>query len=170
MTINFLYLLYSTQIFLKVGGGAPGWLSRLSNWLWAQVMISQFVGLSLTSGSVLTAQSLEPASDSLSPSLSAPSCSCSVFLSLSKINKHLKKLVETVGDILYNFWFEASKLQKFINGRRENYFVHDWTNGTLSFGDNSIWLQVRSVLLGSDLLLTVLSGKWALTLQAQISS
>ena len=38
----------------------------------AQVMISWFVGSSPTSGSVLTAQSLEPASDSVSPSLSAP--------------------------------------------------------------------------------------------------
>ena len=38
----------------------------------AQVMISQFVGLSPTSGSVLTAWSLEPASDSAPPSLSAP--------------------------------------------------------------------------------------------------
>ena len=38
----------------------------------AQVMLSQFVGLSPVSGSMLTAQSLEPASDSVSPSLSAP--------------------------------------------------------------------------------------------------
>ena len=38
----------------------------------AQVMISQSVGSSPTSGSVLTAQSLEPASDSVSPSLSDP--------------------------------------------------------------------------------------------------
>ena len=38
----------------------------------AQVMISQFVSLSPTSGSVLTAQSLEPASASVSPSLPAP--------------------------------------------------------------------------------------------------
>ena len=38
----------------------------------AQVMISQFVGSSLALGSVLTAQSLEPASDSVSPSLSVP--------------------------------------------------------------------------------------------------
>ena len=37
----------------------------------AQVMISQFVHLSPVSGSVLTAQSLEPASDSVSPSPSA---------------------------------------------------------------------------------------------------
>ena len=35
----------------------------------AQVMISQFVSSSPASGSVLTAQSLEPASDSVSPSL-----------------------------------------------------------------------------------------------------
>ena len=38
----------------------------------AQVMIWQFVGSSPASGSVLTAQSLEPASDSVTPSLSAP--------------------------------------------------------------------------------------------------
>ena len=36
----------------------------------AQVMISQFVSSNPASGSVLTAQSLEPASDSVSPSLS----------------------------------------------------------------------------------------------------
>ena len=38
----------------------------------AQVLISWFTSSSPTSGSVLTAQSLEPASDSVSPSLSAP--------------------------------------------------------------------------------------------------
>ena len=36
---------------------------------WAQVMISRFVGSSPASGSVLTVQRLEPASDSVSPSL-----------------------------------------------------------------------------------------------------
>ena len=51
----------------------------------AQVMISQSVSLSPTLGSVLTARSLEPASDSVSPSLSAPSL---LALSLSKINRH----------------------------------------------------------------------------------
>ena len=39
----------------------------------AQVMISRSVGSSPASGSVLTAQSLEPVSDSVSPSLSDPS-------------------------------------------------------------------------------------------------
>ena len=39
---------------------------------WAQVMISRFVSSSPASGSVLTAQSLEPALGSVSPSLSAP--------------------------------------------------------------------------------------------------
>ena len=38
----------------------------------AQVMISRSMGSSPASGSVLTAQSLEPVSDSVSPSLSAP--------------------------------------------------------------------------------------------------
>ena len=46
-------------------------------------MISQFVGSSPASGSVLTAQSLEPASDTVSPSLSAPPpLTLSPFLSL----------------------------------------------------------------------------------------
>ena len=47
----------------------------------AQVMISQFVSLSPAWGSVLTAQSLEPASDSVSLSLPLP-CLLSVSLSL----------------------------------------------------------------------------------------
>ena len=52
----------------------------------AQVMILWFVSLSPVLGSVLTAQSLEPASDSVSPSLSAPS-QLTLCLSLSEINK-----------------------------------------------------------------------------------
>ena len=52
----------------------------------AQVMISWSVGSSPASGSVLTAQSLEPALDSVSPSLSLPlPHSLSLFLS-QKIN------------------------------------------------------------------------------------
>ena len=50
----------------------------------ARVMISRFVSSSPASGSVLTAQSLEPASDSVSAFLSCPSTSCC----LAKINKH----------------------------------------------------------------------------------
>ena len=54
----------------------------------AQVMISQSVSSSPASGSVLTAQSLEPALDSVSPSLSAPPLLSNTHtLSLSKINK-----------------------------------------------------------------------------------
>ena len=53
----------------------------------AQVMFSQFMSLSPASGCVLTAQILEPTSDSVSPlSLPLP-CSCSVSLCLSIINK-----------------------------------------------------------------------------------
>ena len=54
----------------------------------AQVMISLLVGSSPASGSMLIAQSLEPASDSVSPSLSAPPL---LSLSLSKINKQTKQ-------------------------------------------------------------------------------
>ena len=63
--------------------GAPGWLSRFRHHTSAQVMISQLVGSSPASGSVLTAQNLEPASDSVSPSPLPHSRSVSVSLSLS---------------------------------------------------------------------------------------
>ena len=63
-----------------------------------QVMISQFVSSSPASGSVLTAQSLEPASDSVSPSLSAPPL-LTLCLSLSKIN--VKKKNEDEKDEIY---------------------------------------------------------------------
>ena len=49
----------------------------------AQIMISWFVGSSPALGSVLTAQSLEPALDSVSPSLS-PSPAHAHLLSLSQ--------------------------------------------------------------------------------------
>ena len=52
----------------------------------AQVMISQFVSSSPALGCVLTAQSLEPALDSVSPSLSAPA-PLVLCLSLSIKNK-----------------------------------------------------------------------------------
>ena len=48
------------------------WVAQLVKQLTlAQVMISWFVGSSPAMGSVLTAQSLEPALESVSPSLSA---------------------------------------------------------------------------------------------------
>ena len=50
----------------------------------AQVMIARFVGSSPVLGSVMTAQSLEPASESVSPSLSAP---VPLMLSLSLSQK-----------------------------------------------------------------------------------
>ena len=52
----------------------------------AQIVISRFVSSGPTSGSVLTVHSLEPVSDSVSPSLHAPHSCC-----LSLKNKHLKK-------------------------------------------------------------------------------
>ena len=55
-----------------------------------QVMISQFLSSSPTLGSVLTAQSLDPTSDSGSPSLS-PSPAHAPSLSLSKINNINKR-------------------------------------------------------------------------------
>ena len=46
----------------------------------AQVMISRSVSSSPASGSVMTSQNLEPASDSVSASLSAPPCLCAFVL------------------------------------------------------------------------------------------
>ena len=81
--------LISKAMFIqKLSFGAPGWLS-LSVPTSAQVMISQLVSSSPALGSVLTAGSLEPASDSVSISL----CPFPAHaLSLSNINKTLKKL------------------------------------------------------------------------------
>ena len=69
---------------MKRGHGWGAWVAQsIERPTSAQIMISQCVGLSPTSGSVLTAQSLEPASDSVSPSLSAPPpLTLCLFLSL----------------------------------------------------------------------------------------
>ena len=61
----------------RLGGSVVG---RLTS---AQVMISPFPSLSPALGSVLTAQSLEPVSDSMSPTLSA-SPPLTLCLSLSQ--------------------------------------------------------------------------------------
>ena len=54
----------------------------------SQVLISRFEGSSPASGSVLTAQSLEPVSDSVSPFLSTPFLLALCFSLSFKINKH----------------------------------------------------------------------------------
>ena len=66
----------------------------------AQVMISQFVGSSHVLGSVLTAQSLVPALDSVSLSLcpSPLTRALSFSLSLTKQKQKLKKKREREGD------------------------------------------------------------------------
>ena len=70
----------------KVFGGT--WLAQsVKHPTSAQVMMSGLEGSSLASGSVLTAQSLEPASDSVSPPLSSPPLH-SHSVSLSFKNKH----------------------------------------------------------------------------------
>ena len=58
----------------------------------AQVMISWSVSSSLVSGSVLTAQSLEPASDSVSRSVSAPPLLTPLSLLFLK-SKNIKKKI-----------------------------------------------------------------------------
>ena len=57
----------------KKSKGRGAWVAQSVKCLTlAQVMISRSVSSSPASGSVLTAQSLEPVSDSVSPSLSDP--------------------------------------------------------------------------------------------------
>ena len=74
------------------------WVAQLVKRLTsAQVMISWFMGLSSTSGSGLTARSLEPASNSVSPSLSL-ALLLTLCLSLSKTNKNIKKTFKKVTD------------------------------------------------------------------------
>ena len=75
--------------------GAPGWVQSVKRPTSAQVVISQLAGSSPASGSVMTAQSLEPISDLCRVSLSlfpfpAWAFCLSVSLSLSKVNKHFK--------------------------------------------------------------------------------
>ena len=67
----------------RVGDRGAGVAQLVKHSALAQVMISRSMGLSPMSGSVLTSQSLEPASDPVSPSLCAPP-------PLSKINKQKK--------------------------------------------------------------------------------
>ena len=68
--------------------GAPGWLSHVVKRLTlAQGTVSWFMSSSPALGSVLTAQSLEPASDSVSPSLSPPPLpahACAISLCITK--------------------------------------------------------------------------------------
>ena len=79
-----------SHVFLNVsfrGAWVAQSVGRLTS---AQVMISQLVSLSPTSGSMLTARSLELASDSVSPSL-CPSPAHILCLSLSKSTLKKKK-------------------------------------------------------------------------------
>ena len=82
LEIHFCNVLWDSCIIKASPGDA--WVAQsVKRPTSAQVMISQFVSSSPASGSVLTAQSLEPASDSVSPSLcSSPTCTLSVCLSL----------------------------------------------------------------------------------------
>ena len=75
--VLFCMFYFNTKFFLKIKikrlkKTRGAWVAQLDKHpTLAPIMIIWFVGLSPTSGSVLTAQSLDPASDSVSPSLSA---------------------------------------------------------------------------------------------------
>ena len=68
----------------------------------AQVMLSRFVSLGHVSGSVLTARSLEAASDSVSPSVSLPlPCSYSAPLSLSLSKRNITHFLNKKRDMTF---------------------------------------------------------------------
>ena len=79
-----IHFVHSTRYVFKIKVGSTWVAPSLQRLTSAQVMISQFVGSSPASSSVLTACSLEPASDSVSPSFSAPP----PLMPLSLKNKH----------------------------------------------------------------------------------
>lgn len=83
------------KLYLKINSWGAWVTQSVKHLTLAQVMISWFVGLSPVLGSVLTNQSLEPASDSVSPSLSIPSpLVLCLFLSLSLPQKiNIKKYI-----------------------------------------------------------------------------
>ena len=66
----------------------------------------------------LSAVSTDPASDSVSPFLSAPPLlSLSLFLSLSKVNKHLKNTLQTLGYLFEGHLLDSERSSK----RREKH-------------------------------------------------
>ena len=94
----------------------------------ARVMVSWSVGSCPALGSVLTAQSVEPASDSVSPSLSAPlPLVLRLSLSLSKINKHKKKK-------------KKSKDREMLSYARELWGQQPGINLVCNLGLQSTWL------------------------------
>ena len=91
---QFLWLYASHKSYNVWGAWVALSVERLTL---GQVMISRFTSSSPASGSLLTAQSLEPASDSASPYLSASlSLLLALCLFLSKINKNIKSFFKKV--------------------------------------------------------------------------
>ena len=103
------------------------WVTQLAGHLTsAQVMISWSVGLSPVSGSVLTAQSLEPALDSVSPSL-CPSPGHALSLSLKKwINIKKKSIHTCIHTSIHKFKkIETWRIKEFTYQSRKKFHVED---------------------------------------------
>ena len=84
------YQLLSVKIDAKISRRGV-WVAQLVKcWTSAQVIVSSFMGSIPGLGSVLTAQSLEPASDCVSPLSTPPLFTLCVSLSLSSKFKKLK--------------------------------------------------------------------------------
>ena len=88
----------------------------------AQVMISRFVSSSPVSGPVLTARSLEPASDSVSSSLSAPPLLAFCFsLSHKEINVKNFFKKNKCARLFYTLHKNKQKMIKVVNVRAKLY-------------------------------------------------
>ena len=106
--------LFRGYISLSISfGGAwvAQWVKPLTS---GQVMISQSVSSSPVSGSVLTAQNLEPASDSGSPSLSVPPPSLSVKNKRYKKRTHLGNLCFSKTLYIWYTFFKCIGINVFI--------------------------------------------------------
>ena len=87
ISLSFDFLISKIEVIT----GRPGGAQSVKHSTSAQVTISQFMGSGPTSGSVLTAQSLEPASDSVSLPLCPSPTHASFSLSKIKIKKIIIK-------------------------------------------------------------------------------
>ena len=108
----------------------------------AQVMISWFVGSSPVSDPVLTAWSLEPASDSVCISLSAPP-PLMLCVSLSKINKHQKKKKSPSTSFIKN----TKSLRSLFSNLVLSHEWKDMTSKEMKAGKTKVsWLRCESPL------------------------
>ena len=138
--------------------GVPGWLNRLSVWLLvsAQVMISWFMGLSPSSGSVITAWSLLGIlSFSLSLSL-CPSPAYALSLSLSlkkntffKVKKNKSSFLNHLLQFYRKYFYNVMSCWGFILDRL--YHTTFWTSFYCLEMSSAFMVSIIGFAISSDM-------------------